>query len=229
MHSVLIVDDERDLASLLEFNLQQAGLKTRVALTGEEALALARAQPPDVVLLDLMLPDLSGKEVCRRLRSEPATRDVPIIMLTARGEEADRVSGFEVGADDYVTKPFSPRELVLRVKAILRRAAPPADGVRLSVGLLSLDTGTHHAWVDSQPLESHRPGIQAAAALHEQPRPGAVAGTAALGGVGRQLLARDAHGGHPRDAAAREAGPRAREHRDRARRGLPALSAELRG
>jgi two-component system phosphate regulon response regulator PhoB len=153
MALVLIVDDERDLASLLDFNLQQAGLETQVASTGEEALLLASRRVPDVVLLDLMLPDLSGKEVCRRLRADPRTRAVPVVMLTARGEEIDRVEGFEVGADDYVTKPFSPRELVLRIKAILRRAGPSAPGVRLKVGLLSLDTGSHRAWVKEQELE----------------------------------------------------------------------------
>ena len=100
MAHVLIVDDESDLASLVEFNLQQAGLETSIALTGDQALKLAKARVPDVVLLDLMLPDISGKEVCRRLRAEPKTREVPIVMLTARGEELDRVEGFEVGADD---------------------------------------------------------------------------------------------------------------------------------
>jgi two-component system phosphate regulon response regulator PhoB len=153
MPSVLIVDDERDLASLVEFNLQQAGLHTAVALTGQQALALATQRVPDVVLLDLMLPDISGKEVCRRLRADPRTAAVPIVMLTARGEELDRVEGFEVGADDYVTKPFSPRELVLRIKAILRRAVPADAGVRLRLGLLSLDTGAHRAWVEETPLD----------------------------------------------------------------------------
>ncbi|MFZ5445559.1 MAG: response regulator [Myxococcota bacterium] len=153
MAHVLIVDDERDLASLVEFNLQQAGLEASIALTGEQALSLAKQRVPDVVLLDLMLPDISGKEVCRRLRAEPRTKDVPIVMLTARGEELDRVEGFEVGADDYVTKPFSPRELVLRIKAILRRAGPGDSGQRLKLGLLSLDTGAHRAWVGAEQLE----------------------------------------------------------------------------
>src|SRR5689334_12437784 len=122
MPLILVVDDEVDLADLVEFNLRAAGLETAVAHTGEAALLLARERTPDLVLLDLMLPDISGREVCRRLRLETRTRDVPVVMLTARSEEPDRVSGFEVGADDYVTKPFSVRELVLRVKAVLRRA-----------------------------------------------------------------------------------------------------------
>ncbi len=153
MAHVLIVDDETDLASLVEFNLKQAGLETSVALTGAQALQLASGRVPDVVLLDLMLPDISGKEVCRRLRADPRTREVPIVMLTARGEESDRVEGFEVGADDYVTKPFSPRELVLRIKAILRRAAPVEVGEKLELGLLSLDTGMHKAWVGGELLD----------------------------------------------------------------------------
>ncbi len=152
MAHVLIVDDEADLAQLLEFNLKQAGLDAEVALTGEVALQLAAQRVPDVVLLDLMLPDISGKEVCRRLRADARTREVPIVMVTARGEESDRVDGFEVGADDYVVKPFSPRELVLRLKAILRRAAP-GGGERITRGLLTLDVGSHHAWVGGEPLD----------------------------------------------------------------------------
>ena len=121
MSHVLIVDDERDLAELIDFNLKTAGFSTRVAATGEAALVAAREQRPDFVLLDLMLPDMPGTEVCRQLRAGASTRDILIVMLTAKGEEADRVRGFEEGADDYVTKPFSVRELVLRLKAILRR------------------------------------------------------------------------------------------------------------
>jgi two-component system phosphate regulon response regulator PhoB len=153
MAHVLIVDDEADLASLVEFNLKQAGLETTIASTGERALQLARERVPDVVLLDVMLPDLSGKEVCRRLRADPKTKDVPIVMLTARGEEADRVEGFEVGADDYVTKPFSPRELVLRLKARLRRATAKATTERLRLGLLELDLGAHRAYVEGAEIE----------------------------------------------------------------------------
>ena len=125
---ILIVADEADLAGLLDFNLRQAGHQTAVADTGEKALALAQAKHPDLVLLDVMLPDLSGREVCRKLKATPGLADVPVVMLTARGEEHERVSGFEAGADDYVTKPFSVQELLLRVKAVLRRSA--AKGTR---------------------------------------------------------------------------------------------------
>ncbi len=148
MALVLIVDDERDLVSLLDFNLREAGFETAAATTGEQALARARGRVPDLVLLDLMLPDLSGTEVCRQLKGDPRTRQVPVIMLTAKGEEVDRVVGLELGADDYVVKPFSMRELVLRVKAVLRRAPrvgperPPT-----SVGPIRVDVEAHRCLV----------------------------------------------------------------------------------
>jgi two-component system phosphate regulon response regulator PhoB len=151
MSHVLIVDDERDLAELIDFNLRTAGFSTRVAATGEAALASAREQRPDLVLLDLMLPDMPGTEVCRQLRSGASTRDILIVMLTAKGEEADRVRGFEVGADDYVTKPFSVRELVLRLKAILRRSGTPRDdSAPLKLGPLELDVGAHRFYVENK-------------------------------------------------------------------------------
>jgi two-component system phosphate regulon response regulator PhoB len=153
MAHILIVDDEADLASLVQFNLEQAGLETEVAFTGEAALALVQQRVPDLVLLDLMLPDISGKEVCRRFRTDVRMKQVPIVMLTARGEEADRVEGFEVGADDYVTKPFSPRELVLRVKAILRRASPGELTEKLRLGELAIDVSSHRAYVAGEEVD----------------------------------------------------------------------------
>jgi len=147
MALILIVDDEADLANLVEFNLRQAGFNTAIAATGADALKQAAARTPDLILLDLMLPDLSGKEVCRRLRADARLKATPIVMLTARGEEVDRIEGFEVGADDYVTKPFSPRELVLRVRAILRRAHPGTPADVLSHGPLELDLAAHTATV----------------------------------------------------------------------------------
>src|SRR5215218_2564440 len=121
---VLIVEDDPDIAEGLRYNLAREGLPAVVAATGEKGLELAldRNNPPALVLLDLMLPGMSGTELCRRLRREPATRRTPIIMLTARGSESERVEGLELGADDYVTKPFSVRELIARVRAVLRRA-----------------------------------------------------------------------------------------------------------
>ncbi len=150
MQRVLICDDEVDLAALVEFNLRQAGFEVEVAHTGEAALKLARANKPDLVLLDVMLPDVSGSEVCRRLKSDPATGEVPVMMLTARNEEPDRVRGFEAGADDYVTKPFSVRELVLRVKAVLRRQVTTAPAVTLEAGKLRLDLSAHKAYVEGK-------------------------------------------------------------------------------
>jgi two-component system, OmpR family, phosphate regulon response regulator PhoB len=151
MPHVLIVDDERDLAELIDFNLRAAGFTTRVAFTGEAALQAAREQRADLVLLDVMLPDLSGVEVCRQLRAAATTRDVLIVMLTAKGEEADRVRGFEVGADDYVTKPFSVRELVLRLKAILRRGVPGREEPsQLTLGPLALDVTSHRFHVEGR-------------------------------------------------------------------------------
>jgi two-component system phosphate regulon response regulator PhoB len=158
MHSavpaVLIVDDERDLVSLVDFNLRGAGFETMLATTGEQALSHLRRRVPDLVLLDLMLPDISGVELCRQIKSDPRTRRVPVIMLTAKGEEVDRVVGFELGAEDYVTKPFSVRELVLRVRAVLRRAsgAPATDRARERLGAIRVDVAAHRAYVEGVEL-----------------------------------------------------------------------------
>ena len=154
---ILIVEDERDLASTLSYSLERSGYSTRVAHSGKEALAATQhEQVPDLILLDLMLPDLSGTEVCRRLRQHERTREVPIIMVTARGEEIDRVVGFEVGADDYVTKPYSVRELELRVRAILRRARGDeeavAPGAEIVFGVLRLDPSAHRVTLHDEPL-----------------------------------------------------------------------------
>jgi two-component system phosphate regulon response regulator PhoB len=122
MERVLIVDDDPDIVRLVTYNLSQSGFEAVQAGTGREALEIVQKQPPDLVILDLMLPDVDGIEVCRTLRSHEGSANIPIVMLTARSEEIDRVVGFELGADDYVMKPFSPRELVLRIKSILRRS-----------------------------------------------------------------------------------------------------------
>lgn len=153
--TVLVVEDEPDIREVVRYNLEREGYLVAEASTGEEALVLAREQHPDLVVLDLMLPGIQGLEVCRRLRERLATRDVPLVMLTAKGEEADIVSGLEMGADDYVTKPFSPRELVARIRSVLRRAAArEADGPppRLTVGPLTLDSDRHEARLDGEPL-----------------------------------------------------------------------------
>jgi len=150
---VLIVEDEKDLADLMQFNLRQAGFETAAARDGEEALALVRHRTPDLVLLDLMLPGVPGTQVCRQLKSSPRTKQVPVIMVTARGEEVDRVVGFELGADDFVTKPFSMRELVLRVRAVLRRGANgEPDVLQDRVGPLRIDMVAHRAFVEGEEI-----------------------------------------------------------------------------
>ena len=151
---VVIVEDEADIASTLEYNFEREGFQTRKAATGRAALELLARDPlPDLIVLDLMLPDVSGTEICRHVRMSDRTRHIPVMMLTAKGEEIDRVVGFEVGADDYVTKPFSVRELMLRARAILRRAhASEADSTsgEQVFGRLRIDSGGHRAWVDGQ-------------------------------------------------------------------------------
>ena len=155
MTTVLLCDDERDLLSVLDFNLRAAGYETILATRGEEALLALRRRVPDLVLLDLMLPDLPGTEVCRRIKSDPRTRHVPVVMLTAKGDEVDRVVGFELGADDYVTKPFSVRELVLRLKAVLRRAGggPSQEQLKEQVGPIRVDAGAHRAFADGVEID----------------------------------------------------------------------------
>jgi two-component system phosphate regulon response regulator PhoB len=149
---ILIVDDERDILALLDFNLRQEGFRTLLASSGAEALAQLRREVPDLVVLDLMLPDISGNEVCRSVKSDTRTRHIPVVMLTAKGEEIDKVVGFELGADDYVTKPFSVRELVLRLKAVLRRAGtrPGSAPAPERVGPIRVDTEAHRAFVGGE-------------------------------------------------------------------------------
>ena len=148
---VLIVEDEHDLQRVLTYNLRQAGFDVGSALDGETALRVAKQERFDLVLLDLMLPDMPGTEVCRRLKQSPQTAAVPVVMVTARGEEVDRIVGFELGADDYVVKPFSVRELILRVRAILRRPELTADAKkRFTFGKLVVDRAGHRAWVKGE-------------------------------------------------------------------------------
>ncbi|BAK65563.1 MULTISPECIES: phosphate regulon transcriptional regulator PhoB [Sphingobium] len=140
---MLLVEDDAALAELLTWHFQREDFDVAQTPDGEEALILAQERTPDIVLLDWMVENLSGIEVCRRLRRMPETANVPIIMLTARGEEEDRVRGLETGADDYVTKPFSPRELIARVNAVLRRVRPALAGEVLTFGDLEMDTVAH--------------------------------------------------------------------------------------
>ena len=140
---VLIVEDEESLAALLEYNLEKEGYRVGLAPDGEEAMTMVSEETPDLIILDWMLPKLSGIEVCRRLRNRQSTRNVPILMLTARGEEAERVRGLDTGADDYVTKPFSMTELVARIRAVLRRIRPGLAEDTVTYGDLQIDRVAH--------------------------------------------------------------------------------------
>lgn len=140
---VLIVEDEAALVTLLRYNLEGEGFRVAEANDGEQALVLAKEETPDIVLLDWMLPLMSGIEVCRQMRRIPATRDVPIILLTARGEETDKVRGLDSGADDYITKPFSPAELIARIRAVLRRSHPELEADSLAFEDLAMDLVAH--------------------------------------------------------------------------------------
>lgn len=150
---ILLVDDEVDLTDALGWTLRKEGFVVRTAANGVEALAQAQREPlPGLVLLDVMLPDLSGIEVCRRLKADAATAGMPVIMLTARGEELDRVMGFEVGVDDYVVKPFSARELLARIRAVLRRSRDDEDDGSVTVGPMRIDGAAHRIYVNEQPV-----------------------------------------------------------------------------
>ncbi len=142
---LLLVEDDKTLAELLIWHFEREEFDVQRTADGEEALLLAEESPPDVIILDWMIEGVSGLEVCRRLRRKAATQNVPIIMLTARGEEADRIRGLETGADDYVTKPFSPRELIARVNAVLRRVRPALAGEQLVYGDIEMDVVSHKA------------------------------------------------------------------------------------
>jgi two-component system phosphate regulon response regulator PhoB len=154
MPRILVVEDEADIRQILAYNLEQAGHEALVAERGKLALAMARDTRPDLILLDLMLPEMSGLEICRVLKSDPSLRSIPVIMLTARSEEIDRVVGLELGADDYVVKPFSVRELMLRIGAVLRRSqgqgATADPGGEIVFGKLRVDRSAHRAWVDGE-------------------------------------------------------------------------------
>jgi two-component system phosphate regulon response regulator PhoB len=151
---VLVVEDEVDVAQVIDYNVRQDGHRTLLATNGREALRMARDDHPDVVLLDLMLPDMRGTDVCRTLKEDPATRTTPIIVVSACGEEVDRVVAFELGVDDYVVKPFSLRELLLRIRAVLRRPARPETADRAAeFGALRVDRDAHRVWVRGEEIE----------------------------------------------------------------------------
>ena len=144
--TILIVEDEPAITELLAINLEFAGHRAVRAIDAEQALAMIQHELPDLILLDWMLPGMPGVRLAEKLRAEERTREIPIIMLTARGDEADKVRGLETGADDYITKPFSPKELIARIKAVMRRRAPQLTDDAISLGGLRLDPATHRLW-----------------------------------------------------------------------------------
>jgi two-component system phosphate regulon response regulator PhoB len=153
MDPILIVEDETDISELIEYHLKQSGFPATSVPDGSSALEQVKKKRPALIILDLMLPDMDGKDICRALKSNPLTRTIPILMLTAKTEELDRVVGFELGAEDYVTKPFSPRELVLRVKAILQRKESIQESEKLiQIEGLLIDVEKHYVSVSKEPI-----------------------------------------------------------------------------
>lgn len=171
MTKIAIIDDERDILHVLEFNLTSAGYEVVTAENGRDGLRVVQQSKPDLVILDLMLPDISGTEVCRILRESPEGRTLPILMVSAKGEEIDRVVGFELGADDYVTKPFSVRELSLRIRALLRRSKPVANPKRtqhIEFGVLRVDRDAHRVWVEEEEVVLTALEFKLLTTLHER-------------------------------------------------------------
>lgn len=149
---ILVVDDEIDIITLLEYNLGKAGFKVISASDGPEAIESAKIEKPNLIILDIMLPSMEGTEVCKALKKDDATSHIPVIMLTAKGEEIDRIVGLELGADDYITKPFSPRELILRVKAVLKRGQGQEKSKTITRGPIHIDMDRNLVTVDNKPL-----------------------------------------------------------------------------
>lgn len=153
---ILAVDDEEDILNLIKYNLEREGFKVETAVNGEMAVRIARENAPDLILLDLMLPGMDGLDVCRILKNDRNTSKVPIVMLTARGEESDIVTGLEIGADDYITKPFSPRVLIARIKTILRRDSKKEDAARnpvIRIGEMEIDTTKYKVAVNGENVD----------------------------------------------------------------------------
>lgn len=166
---ILVVDDEPDIVEIVQYNLEKAGFDVLTATEGTTGLKMAREQPISAIVLDLMLPGLEGTDVCRLLKQDDKTRNIPILMLTAKGEEIDRVVGLELGADDYMVKPFSPRELVLRIKAILRRSAGTKSAQQVQhVGDLSIDLAGHTVMVKGEVIPLTATEFKLLTMLHDR-------------------------------------------------------------
>jgi two-component system phosphate regulon response regulator PhoB len=152
--NVLVVDDESAIREMIRFGLVKSGMAVRCADSGQEALLRISEQSPDIILLDWMMPNMSGPELTRRLRKNPVTENIPVIMLTAKVSEDDKVTGLNAGADDYVVKPFSPRELIARINAVLRRADPGGEDGRIRAGAITLDTASRQVYLDGEPVHA---------------------------------------------------------------------------
>jgi len=170
---ILVIEDEQDIAELLTYNLERDGFRVESALTGEDGLVKARTAPPDLILLDIMLPGMNGLDVCRALRSDTATKGIPIVMLTARDDDIDIVTGLEVGADDYITKPFSPKVLIARIRAVLRRRdtaeADEDKPTSIHFGELTIDQGKHRVTVGDENVELTHTEFELLAVLARRP------------------------------------------------------------
>lgn len=151
--NVLVVDDESSIREMIRFGLGKSGMAVECAASGQEALVKINEKPPDIMLLDWMMPNMSGPELTRRLRKNPVTASIPIIMLTARVSEDDKVTGLNAGADDYIVKPFSPRELIARINAVLRRSDPGDSDGRITAGSITLDTASRQVLLDQKPAK----------------------------------------------------------------------------
>ncbi len=199
---ILIVEDEADLVELLRYNLEREGYEILATPSGEEALLIVEERHVDLMLLDWMLPHMSGIEVCRQLRRKPGSRALPVIMLTARGEQADRVRGLDTGADDYVTKPFAPEELIARIHAVMRRARPALSEERLTYSDIEMNLTEHKVARNNRPVVSGTDRIPPAAPLHGTPGPGVFARPADRFRLGPRYLYRFPHRGRPYPPAA---------------------------
>jgi CheY-like chemotaxis protein len=217
-----VVEDEPAQREVLAYNLEAEGFKVSRAETGDEALLLVEEETPDIIVLDWMLPGVSGIEVCRRVKSRSETRGIPIIMLSARSEEVDRVRGLETGADDYVIKPYSVVELMARVRSQLRRTRPTTVGQRLEFQDIILDAETHRVMRGRQDAAARPDRVPAPVDLHGETRPGLEPRTASRPGLGPRHLRRYTHGRRPHRAAEKGAHGSRRQRPDphRARSGL---------
>ncbi len=205
MKRIQIIEDDRDIVELVRYNLANEGYDVQSSPDGISGLAQLRKSPPDLLMLDLMLPKMPGLEICKEIRRDPSLNRLPILMLTARGEEADRVIGLEMGADDYVTKPFSPRELVARVKALLRRTEPAAEVERaIEVGKLVIDPSSYRVMRSNKPLTLSTLEFRLVLFSGFAPQPRVLARSAAGRGVGHRAFRDAAERGCIRAAVARK-------------------------